>query len=340
MNHDVTILVNSDFSFSNNIIKIGNAEKQITITEINEIKRVLNLKPIQTKKDYFKKILFILNEDNPSVLNFVIEKNNKQKYLFYLKKEIIESKKYLTNYFFDILPERESLIKKIKTLKGCQFTEYDHNTVTGRLKVTGGTNFLTMKEKDRKNLKHLDPTRAMYEIDFKSCEPNFYIKSQNLPIHEKDIYGFIMKKFDLKVSRDKFKRGLLSLMYGANDKTISVISNIKQSKIKEIKSFLKINDFKKSLESEYERLGYIKNFYGRPLLSNNNLVNHWIQSSAADFCCLAFNNFLNENTDVELHGIIHDAIIVSTKKEITLDKIKELRSNIEIPVSIKNLSDN
>lgn len=337
MNPDFSIIVNSDYSFSNSEIKIGNNKKEITIQQINEIKRLLNLPTIKAKKEYFQKLLLSLNENNQQILNFILSKGNKKLYLEYLKNSINESQIYLTNYFSDILPIRNEFIDRIITLPDCIKTVYDHNTVTGRLKVIAGTNFLTMKEENRKLLKHPDTKRSMYEIDFKSCEPNFYIKSNSIPVNELDIYNFIMEKFKLNTSRDKFKRGLLSLMYGANNKTISVISGIKQNKIKSIKDFLKIDEFKSNLEEEYEKTGFVKNFYGRPLLSNNNLVNHWIQSSSADYCCLAFNNFLKNNSDIQLHGIIHDAIIISVTKEINLKSIKDIVSNIEIPISIKKL---
>jgi len=334
----ISILVEPSYSFSENNIFIGNkSNNSISINEINEINRLLKRNQIKTKKDYFKKFLFNLNETNANLLNYLLNQSQKQKYLRYLKSEIINSKQFVTEYFFNAFPLRKALFDKVVTLKNCEETTYDHNTVTGRLKVTAGTNYLVMKESDRKKLVHKDSNRKLYEIDFKSCEPNFYIKSQNIEVKGNDIYEFLMKKFEIDIPRDKFKRGLLSLMYGANDKIISSISKIKITKIKEIKKFLEIDSFKKKIESEYEKNGYIYNFYKRPLLSNNNLVNHWIQSSSADFCCLSFNEYLNNNPEVELHGVIHDAIIISTTEAVNESYLKETLSNIKIPITIKKL---
>jgi hypothetical protein len=334
----ISILVETTFSFSENNIFIGKkSNNSISITGINEINRLLKRNQIKTKKDYFKKFLFNLNETNEHSLNYLLSENQKQKYLSYLKKEIIDSKQYITEYFFDAFPLRKDLFNKVVTLKNCEKTTYDHNTVTGRLKVTGGTNYLVMKESDRKKLIHKDSNRKLYEIDFKSCEPNFYIKSQNIKVEGNDIYEYLMEKFKIDIPRSKFKRGLLSLMYGANDKIIASISKININKIKEIKNFLQIGAFKEKIELEYEKNGCIYNFYKRPLLSNNNLVNHWIQSSSADFCCLSFNEYLNNNPDVELHGVIHDAIIISTKSEIKESYLTETLSNIKIPITIKKL---
>ena len=88
----------------------------------------------------------------------------------------------------------------------------------------------------------------------------------------------------------------------------------------------------------FKKNGYFKNFYGRPLMSNNNLINHWIQSSTADYCILAFKNLLETKNDIEVHGVIHDAVVVSSSQKINFSSIKESISNIEIPVTIKKLS--
>jgi hypothetical protein len=129
-------------------------------------------------------------------------------------------------------------------------------------------------------------------------------------------------------------------MYGADNAVIARISNIKESKIKEIKKYLKINKFKESLEKEYETYGFIKNYYGRPLLNKNNLVNHWIQSSSADFCCLSFNELIKNNKHIEIHGVIHDAVIVSTLSNIDLNYLGESISKIKIPITIECISNN
>lgn len=336
---NISIKITKGYNFSDNTLVIGNKKNILSLNEINEINRLLNLKQIKNKKQYFDKLLTSLNASKQDA-NRLINVKNKNIYLKYLKEEIEKSKNYITRYFFETLPLRLELFEKIITLENCKPTIYDHNTTTGRLKVIGGTNFLTMKSEDRNRLKHKDDKKIIQEIDFKSCEPNFYLKSKGIEFKGTDVYNFLMKKLNIECERSSFKRGVLSIIYGANEITVSKISKIPVKKIKEIKQIFDIDNFSNSLEKEYKEKGYIENYYGRPLFSKNNLVNHWIQSSAADYCCLAFREYLNKNTSIELHGVIHDAIIVSDYQKIDINTIKESISNIEIPVSIKSLGDN
>ena len=70
---DLTILVDSKYSFSKNVISIGNNDiNEIQIQDINEIKRILNLPKIKSKEEYFRKILLNLNEENPESLNILL----------------------------------------------------------------------------------------------------------------------------------------------------------------------------------------------------------------------------------------------------------------------------
>ena len=91
---------------------------------------------------------------------------------------------------------------------------------------------------------------------------------------------------------------------------------------------------------EYEKKGFIENMFGRPITSNANLVNYWIQSSAADYCCLAFNQFFESNKDFKLHAVIHDAVIFSanSKKLSDILSISNLKyENLSIPVKINKV---
>lgn len=333
------IELTKEYNFNNASVIIGNKEKVLTIKQINEVNRLLSLKSIKSKKQYFQKIFTTLNAMNLNI-NDLIRLKHKEEYLSYLKKEILFSKSYLTNYFIDVLPLRLQLFEKIVNLENCEITHYDHNTVTGRLKVIKGTNYLTMKESSRKLLKHKNKNRIIQEIDFKSCEPNFYLKYKEIDFNGSDVYSFIMKKLNIDVDRSNFKRGVLSIIYGAHESTVSKISKIPVNKVKKIKEFFDIENFSNDLEKEHKENGFIKNFYGRPLLSKNNLVNHWIQSSAADYCCLAFREFVLNNKNVELHGVIHDAVIISSETLIDTDFLKENISNFNLPVTVKKLTDN
>ena len=329
------ISISNKYTFVQKNISIGKGNNIITVEDINKLLHILNLEKIKEKSEYFKSLINQLNVDyNDSLLTF----HMKKKYLNYVKDKIMLYQKYFTSYMIDACRKKEQLFKKVKRLKDCTLPVYDHNTTTGRIKITAGTNFLVMKTEARKQLRHIDSNTCLYEIDFNSCEPFFFLNYLNVDLtNVNDIYSHLMKKFDINMSRIKFKRFLLSLMYGADENILSKLSNIKIKKIKSIKKELKIDKFSKDLIEKYEKKGYIENFYKRPLLSKNNLINHWIQSSTADYCCLAFNEFLEKNKNINLHGIIHDAIIVSAKNDIDVTHLKESISEIKIPVSIKKI---
>ena len=330
------IKINKNYNFSNQSIIIGDG-KEITIDYINKIRHSLNMPLIKNKYKYYEKLMFSLT-GNDMFFDDLLSKKNKIDYMNYLKQNLQETSCYIGNYFLDIFVKRLQLFDRIINLKNCEKTIYDHNTVTGRLKVIGGTNFLTMKKDSRKNLKHKNESRRIFEIDFKSCEPNFYLKSQNINYESQDVYDFLSKKFNIAGERDNLKRGILAIMYGAGIETVSKISKIKISQLKAIKDYMKIEEFKSKLNKELQENGFIKNFYGRPLLSKNNLLNHWVQSSTADYCILAFKELI-DNKPLEIHGIIHDAAIVSANNKdiMALTEIKETISNIKIPVDINLL---
>ncbi len=326
------IQINKDYNFLNESVTIGNEGKLISINYLNKIRHTLQIEKIKSKYRYFEKIMSHL-VDNQMFFDNLLSKKNKNDYMNYLKLEIENTKKYVNKYFLNVFPERLSFFEKIVQLENCSQTIYDHNTVTGRLKIINGTNFLTMKKENRKNLKHQNESRKIYEIDFKSCEPNFYLKSQNINYENEDVYDFLKCKFKIEGARDNLKRGILAIMYGAGTDTVAKISKINTSQIKMIKSYMKIDEFHKKLKLEHEEKGFICNFYGRPLLSSTNLLNHWVQSSTADYCILSFNELL-KIPNTEIHGVIHDAVIISTLNN-TIENLKSLsepKSNIKIPV--------
>ena len=95
-------------------------------------------------------------------------------------------------------------------------------------------------------------------------------------------------------------------------------------------------------EKQFAGSNHIFNYYGRPITSNNNLVNYWIQSSAVDFCSLAFDNFVKE-FNLTKHFFIHDSMTFSVEDN-RLDnilKVKSLtcpKSGISIPVEFNIIS--
>ena len=218
-------------------------------------------------------------------------------------------------------------------------TIYKHSNVTGRLSVEKGINYLTMKKDERNKLLSPFKDNKIFEIDFKSCEPTLYMRHFNLVDDSvEDIYTYIANCIDISVAdRPKLKRIILSILYGANERSVSKYSNISIKKIKKIKSILNVVEFESILRKEYNDKGFIENLYGRPILSDSNLVNYWIQSSAVDYCCLSFYNFFKENKNFKLHAVIHDAALFSVHVD-NIDKLDDINylkyKNLSIPVKI------
>ena len=338
------LLVTNNFSTTNEEYKINIFEKNISIQTLNIYLDVLNIEKIKSVNKYFNLLLAQLNCDS-SICDY-LSKKQKNDYNIYIKGKLKNSLNLITSYFFQDYVNRLNFFKRIKSInyKGMpqEVPEYKHNTKTGRAYIKSGFNFMTLKKEERKNLTHDDKYRKVFEIDFVSCEPSFYLNYLGIQF-KKDVYEHIAEKISFYIkNRDKFKRAIIAIIYGADSKTIKRISNISVADYDKIKSYLKIDEFKERLEEEYKNHGMIKNFYKRPILSNHNLVNYWIQSSVADYCCLAFNQFLNNNEFIELHAFIHDSIIFSCPNENINDlknviSLSENKSNFSIKTKITPL---
>ena len=194
----------------------------------------------------------------------------------------------------------------------------------------------------RKRIQPINDNDMLVEVDFKSCEPFFYLKSIGILKEETDdVYKYIAELigYDIK-SRDRFKRAILSIMYGATNNSIKKLSGINENKIQKIKDIMKIKETEDYLSKEFEKNSFFCNFYGRPILKNNNLINYWIQSSAVDFCSLAFSKFIKDY-NLRPAFFVHDSMSFLINKdrrnEISLIKaLEEPISGISIPVEIVN----
>ena len=335
--------LSKDFNFKNKdvVINSGSSNTQeLSIEDYNKILETLKVESVKPLSGYYDGIVNGLLGQSPNWDAFVPDFKKKM-YYKYLKEKITATQPYVTPYFFNAFQKRLALFEMITPLMGADVPIYKHSSITGRLSIEKGINYLTMKKEQRKQLRSHLKDHTLYELDFKSCEPNLYARYFNLCDGADDIYGFLAEKIDLDFSdRNKIKRMVLSILYGANENSVSRLSSTSIKKVRQIKEILKVKSFKDSLESEYEEFGFIKNLYCRPVLSDNNLVNYWIQSSAADFCCLAFLNFLTRNNSLKLHAVIHDAILFSMPDTETqrVCKTKELDvDNLSIPVEIKQV---
>ena len=126
-----------------------NAEDTIDINYLNMIANQLSIEEIKTVNDYFSKFKFCINASEAS--KFLSNKNKKD-YLIYLKAQISKIIKFDTDYFDKVFKAREQLLSNLVPVDNYDLPKYKHNSATGRSKIVGGTNFMTMKKNVRKNL--------------------------------------------------------------------------------------------------------------------------------------------------------------------------------------------
>lgn len=333
-NKDLKIEINSDYNFGKSIIINPDGDNHVTINELNEFRKKLQLQKIKSYPEFYQKFLSILNTDNPNLDLF----SNKQIYDYkkYMLGEVKNTLNYPIGYFVSYAKIRENLYTRIK------LATYTDSTITGRMKITDGINFLTIKKSHRKKYFSIDKNEKLVEIDFKSCEPNFYCSINNISI-EKDLYLDIIEKFNLENNREKIKRGILTLIYGGSNNLVRQFIKTDVQNIEKIKEFLKIDSFTQMINRNIGENDFMLNHYGRPILSIKNPLNYYIQSSTADFCCFAFENFLKNEKRIKLHALIHDAIIISCYKNDFKEIINKYKylidpiTKIKIPVSIKEI---
>ena len=318
----------------------------LDISSLSSIRRLSNLEPIKTINEYYPQ-LKILNITGSLNYQSIIGNKKSKEYNLYLKDRIEDSLRLVTSYHTEIFPIRRKCYQNLNSVlldnNVLEVPKYNHAGVTGRTSITKGFNFLTLKKDKRKFLKSSN-NKILVEVDFKSCEPFFYLKSNGFDLSkERDVYHWIASNYNVSIkSRDKFKRGILSILYGANEYTTSKVMQINSNTVKRIKEELGINDLKIRLEKEYHKNSFVLNYYGRPITSDNNLVNYWIQSSAVDFCSLAFYYFCKDN-NVTPSFFIHDSMTFEIEKErlskiLSIDNIIDPKSNISIPVEFNVLS--
>jgi len=328
-------------------IVLSDKGKTINIDNLSAIKVLSNLEKIKSVKEYFCDFFKVLNYSGGKVdYRLILGKRKVNEYLNYLKSEIGKTIPIINDYHFSTFLDRVKCYKNLTPVvlkdKVLEIPVYNHSGITGRTTIKTGFNFLTLKKDKRKSLK-TKSGMTLVEVDFKSCEPFFYLNSQNIELEGDDVYNWIAKKYGIDINnRDYTKRGFLSMIYGANEKTVSRVMNISEKKVNLIKENLGLTKLKNTLEKQFAGSNHIFNYYGRPITSNNNLVNYWIQSSAVDFCSLAFDNFVKE-FNLTKHFFIHDSMTFSVEDN-RLDnilKVKSLtcpKSGISIPVEFNIIS--
>ena len=340
------IIIDNEFSINGNsfTISINDNYDTINCKSLSNVRLLANLDKIKNVSEYYNTFFNCLNISGSIDYTALIGKKKSKKYLLYLKEKINETMPMISTYHTEIFPKRLECYSQLKQVKLrssiLKVPKYTHSGVTGRTSIRSGFNFLTMKKDERKHIKPLDPEYDLYEVDFKSCEPFFFLKSTGKSIDSRDVYSWLKNKYDIRIDdRDKIKRGILSMIDGAN---VSTTSRISKSKVENIKDDMGITLLYDRLTKEYEEFGFIKNYYGRPITSDNNLVNYWIQSSTVDFCSLAFLEFYKNNS-IEPCFFIHDSMTFQIKKGdiakvLCIDSFLDSYSGIKIPVEFSKIT--
>jgi len=299
---------------SENIIDDALLEKIILINRLDFV-------PVSQK---YKKLLTSLNSKNLNVASLIGSRK--------IKESTQDFKKLLSrdisDYYFKVLRSRYALTESLSS------ANYDHTTtLTGRMKITGGENYLTMKKSERLTLKK-NPDNFLIEIDVKSCEPAL-LNALLYGKTEGDIYALFCEE---GIPRAKVKIAVISSLYGSKIDRVCSLSGLTKSTIKKIHKHFQIDKITKDLQDTFQKDGYFRNLYGRPIYEINSPINYWLQSSAADYCCLAFKSLIDTNS-LTLRAVIHDAIIIEVPPE-KHEEVKQIRSVVDPITGIKLLVDN
>jgi hypothetical protein len=321
------------------------SDQEVSISEINTVREISKLEKIKTCSEYFASISSHLNVRDNDIIRWdlIAGKEKSKEYFEYIKRQLQYSQNLFTSYYYGLYQERVLLYKDLSSVllndKVLEAPTYNHASVTGRTSITSGTNFLTMSKDKRRMLRSVKKDHTLVEIDLKSCEPNFYLKALGRTVACSDVYQDVADKLGLKINdRARFKRGILSVLYGAKDSTSKNMLKCTFTDLKKIKEYFQIDSFKSYLEDEFKKNGVIYNYYGRPICFDNSLVNYWIQSSSVDFCSFAFAGLIKD-FNLDPCFFVHDSMTISVHNN-DIDKIKELNhvydkhSNMTIPVEV------
>ena len=349
------LLINFEFDFKSKnklicVSKNQNAKLNTSIRDINYFRYISDIEKIKSIYDKNSKICETLNIKKSDAVNWELLLGRKKckDYVKTLLDDIDNSKKFITSYHTKVLPERISLyenLTKILDFGGNEIAipKYNHSGVSGRTSIKSGFNFLTSTKEFRSSCKSSKENHMLVSIDFKACEPNLYLRAIGKEIESPDVYNYLMSELSINVdSREKLKRGILSVLYGASDDTAGRILGGDHKTLKSIKEFFMIEKSTNLLKKEFKENGFIFNMYGRPIFSDRSILNKWIQSSAVDFCSLAFLNLVKIN-NLNVAYIVHDDMVIDCDKA-TYDKIKNIKSlvdphtKISLPVEITAFS--
>ena len=330
------------------IIKFGTKNWYPNATyDINKLLLLFKLNEIVSLYEDYSQLLSQLN-----IVDIVNFKSMLGDILY--KEKLIEIKDILNQLnssqylrYTDIIEKRIQFTENFKKIYlGEELIDpgtYDHFTSqTGRVKIKNTkNNFLTMKRETRSNLQSTYVNGRVYAIDIVSLEPRVYMHINEKKVAH-DVYSQIKKELNLNANRKSVKLAIISSLYSGSVSTIKKISGLTKSEVMSVIDYFDIEKFTNYLKIQGED---IKNFYDRPLTQNQAILNHYIQSTAADCSMLAFSKLQNIWKDKKINfcAFIHDAVIVDVHPDCFLDveNLKLLNEdilNIELPVTTERLS--
>jgi DNA polymerase I-like protein with 3'-5' exonuclease and polymerase domains len=235
---------------------------------------------------------------------------------YFLNNEENLSVKDSINSFY---PEKNGFAKKVIYNR--------FNTKTGRLTVKCGPKILNLPSKYRSIItSRFGVEGSIVELDFKSVEPRIFKKVLKEEVPE-DIYSHIQSIIDEPVDASVIKKTIISVLYGAS--SLGQNTNISFSTWEKVnRAVLEYFDLKKMLKISSEVKNERRyNYYGRPInnleSSDNVIINNYIQSTAADFFLIAFDNILNqiESENCVPLFVLHDAFILDVHND-ELNKVQ------------------
>jgi len=346
------LLINHEFDFKskNKIVNMSPQGVTLSIRDLNYFRQISDIDSIKSIYDKNIEVCDTLNIEKIDKVNWelLLGKKYCKTFIKNLLSDIDITSNYITTYHTEILPLRASLYENLskiidKNEKEIDIPVYSHASVSGRTTIKKGFNFLTSTKAFRSSCKSLKKENLLVSIDFKACEPNLYLRSIGKEIKNPDVYNYLMNELSINIQdRGKLKRGILSVLYGASDDTAGRILGGEKKTLSAIKDFFMIEKTSEILRKEFDEKGFIYNMYGRPIFSNRSILNKWIQSSAVDFCSLAFLDFVKAH-ELEVAYLVHDDMVIDCSRA-KYEKIKNTKSlvdpvtKISMPVEITALS--
>jgi hypothetical protein len=330
-------------------IFLGGNSLDVDMHDLNAFRTISNLDKIKSFSEVYNRFSDQLNIKEESVRwDLILGKEKCNDYERGLLKDIKFTINRITTYHTEILKERIKLYENLTQIKDgegnlIEKPVYSHAGVTGRTTIKSGFNYLTSKKEFRKKCSSTKENSFLVGIDFKACEPNLYLRSIGREVNEDDVYEYLAKNLKIKVKdRSTLKRGILSVLYGASDITSTRLLGSSKDDLNKIKKFFEIEAVEEELKNTFKETGTIYNMYGRPIYSDKSILNKWIQSSAVDFCSLAFLKFIRVH-DLSVCYLVHDEMVVEVddKKFEEIRKVKNISdpiSNLSLPVEITKIS--